>query len=126
MAQLSAANNVKSDKISISVNNATFASVFKEIEEKSGFHFFYDDNEIDVSRKVSLSIKKSDIHEVLNKLFEGSEIKYETEDRSIILSKQKIEFETELNAQQEQKNISGIVKDQQGVPLIGVNVIGDL
>ncbi len=123
ITQLYAKDYAQSKKISINVNDATFASIFKEIEEKSEFYFFYDDNEIDVSRKVSLSINKSDIHEILNILFDGSEIKYETEDRSIILSKQKIERETELNTQQEQKNISGIVKDQQGVPLIGVNVL---
>ena len=59
--QLSAESYVQSKKLTISKTSQSLMKIFNEIEENSEFHFFYDNDEIDVTRKVSISVYNSTI-----------------------------------------------------------------
>ena len=118
LTPLFAQGNVQSRKITMNKANTTLAVLFKEIEKKSDFQFFYDASEIDDSQKISISVLNSDIEEVLSIMFKNLEIKYEIANRNIILKKKDTPNKSDvLPTNQQQSLIKGRVLDLQGEPL---------
>ena len=95
-SQLNAGNNVHSRKLTINKTNASLATLFKEIERNSEFHFFYDENEIDDSQNTSVLVNNLDIEEVLSLMFKDLDIIYETINRSIILKKKETTYKNSV------------------------------
>ena len=114
------ANDAYSQKtrLSINVSNTELGTVLDKIENQSEFYFLYNEKLIDANRKVSIDAKDEKVEDVLNTLFEGTDIKYLILDRKIILSPDEIS-----PAQQSGKKITGNVKDSNGQPIPGVSVI---
>ena len=61
-------------RISLDADNQSVAQILKQIEQKSGFTFFYKDNAVDLNRKVSVSVKDEDVLSVLGKIFAGTPV----------------------------------------------------
>ena len=113
------ANDAYSQKTRLSINfsNTELATVLDKIENQSEFFFLYNEKLIDANRKVSINAKDEKVEEVLNTLFEGTDVKYLILDRKIILSPDEIS-----PAEQTGKKITGNVKDSNGQPIPGVSV----
>ncbi len=111
------ASNSYSQKtnISIEVTNQKLSQVIDEIEQKSEFYFVYNEKLIDLDRKITISANQQKIHQILNEIFDDSDVKYTIIDRKIILS-------PPGENKQENKTITGIVKDKTGATLPGVTV----
>ncbi|MDR0824979.1 MAG: SusC/RagA family TonB-linked outer membrane protein [Prevotella sp.] len=112
--------------LNLNVKNQTVENVLKQIESQSEFTFFYNTKQIDVNRKVSIAVSKKDIFVVLNEMFQGTNVAYSVLDKSIILTdKQNTKQVGEYQSVKQDggKTISGQIKDRQGEPLIGVNVV---
>ncbi|HLP72820.1 MAG TPA: TonB-dependent receptor [Bacteroidales bacterium] len=108
-------------KISLDMRNTPIESVLDKIEQESEFYFLYNQKLIDVQRKVDVIAEDKTIMDILNNIFDGTDVKYAVYDRQIILTD--IEAPGILNAQQ-QAQVSGEVTDAaSGQPLPGVNVI---
>lgn len=112
----------QSTTLSLNVNNKTVQEVLDEIEKQSEFHFFYNNKQVDTKRIVSIRSNKKNVFNVLEQLFNGTDISYKVLDKSIILSPNDI-LATAVVAQQSIKNISGKVTDNNGEPIIGANVV---
>ena len=85
--QLQAENIYSQDtKISLSMRNSTVEKVLQSIEEKSEYYFLYNNKLINVDRKVDVKVRNVAIYEVLDKLFDSQEVKYQVEGSQIILS----------------------------------------
>ncbi len=104
--------------LSISTSHKTVADVLDAIEQQSEFHFFYNNKLVDINKKVSLNVKEKDVFTILNQLFAGSDISYKVIDKDIILTV----AETK-KAAQDSRDISGVVTDYRGEPVIGANII---
>ncbi len=120
----------QSAKLTFALKNVALSDVFEEIENNSEFHFFYNSNEIDLSRKVTINASESKIDEILSSVFTGSDLSYEIFDRYIIIKANEVEnsFNNSISQQQnsvsqQQNTVSGIVKDKSGQPLPGVTVV---
>ncbi len=72
--------------ITLQVTNAPVSTVMKQIENQSGYTFFYNTKDIPLSRNVTLSIANENIRTTLDKLFQGTNVTYSIDDKSIILS----------------------------------------
>ena len=116
---LAQATNSYAQKATVSLNmqNQTVQSVLDEIENQSEFSFFFNTRHVDLNRRVSVDTDKSDIFKVLDNIFAGTNVRYSVVDKKIILS-----TETAV-LQQTKKTVTGIVKDQNGEPVIGANVV---
>jgi len=101
---------------SLKTKDATIAEIFEEIESKSEFIFFYHDNVLDVTKRVQLDIRNQPVDKILDKLFEGTNVTYSIEDRQITL------FTRQDFPQQATLKITGHISDENGEPLIGVNI----
>ncbi len=114
-------------KISLNMKNSSIEKILQTIEEKSEFYFLYNSKLIDVDRKTDIRVKEEAITSVLTRLFDPSNVEYEVKGAQIILypkEMKRIAPELVENVDQQQKRrVSGIVQDEQGEPIIGVNVM---
>ncbi|MDR1098044.1 MAG: TonB-dependent receptor plug domain-containing protein [Tannerella sp.] len=81
------------------------------IEQKTGYKIVYNTQEIDQGSLHSLSADNREITEVLNELFDNTDITYRITNKHISLFKKEV------------KTITGIVTDRFGEPVIGANVV---
>jgi len=104
-------------KISLEFSGTKLVEVLDEIEERSEFFFLYNEKLVDTDREVSVSFEHKRIDEILDKLFQDTDVVYTISDRKIILAPEY------LSKDLQQKTISGKVSDEDGQPLPGVTVL---
>ena len=103
--------------ISIDVHNQRVEDILKEIEEQSDFDFFFNNKHVDLNRRVSISVDRSNIFSVLKEVFAGTNVRYSVLDKKIILS-----VEVQSPQQEKKMIVSGIILDVQGEPVIGASI----
>lgn len=112
-------------KLSLNVQNQSIKEVLYLIENQSDFRFIYESGKVDLDRKVSIQVEEQTVEKVLQLLFANGNIDYEVTDSNLILinpaGKNHIIYTQEKN--QVKKRITGIVKDKNGEPIIGANVV---
>ena len=122
--QVSASVYSQSTKFSFDVKEKKVEEVLREIEDQSEFRFFYQREQIDVNRKVTLNVSGLTVEKILDQLFEGQNVTYEVKDNNLILLKSEIpDFENRKNDGTLQRSVSGTVTDESGQPLPGVTII---
>lgn len=109
-------------KLTLKFNKAVLEDVLNEIEDKSEFYFLYNQDLVNTRTTVNLNVKDQKIDEVLNVLFQETNISYTISDRQIVLTNSTNESKTKGNSGQ-QKPVSGRVTDTAGGPLPGVSVV---
>lgn len=103
--------------ITLQVTNAPVSTVMKQIENQSGYTFFYNTKDIPLSRNVTLSIANENIRTTLDKLFQGTNVTYSIDDKSIILS-------TRQQAQTPKTHeLVGRILDKKSQPVIGATIM---
>ena len=113
--------SAQAQKVSVSGSTSTVQKVMAQIESQTGYKFFYS-NKLNLSRAVSIKAKNANLHEVLNKLFSGTNVTYKIVDKTIVLS------EVENNVKQNSapaargRKVTGKVTDMLGEPIIGATV----
>jgi len=115
-------------KMTLDMNNVSVSKVIDEIESNSEFKFLFKTNSVDLNRKVSIQVKNVTIKNVLSILFDRTNTFYEIDNRKILLRKvksaedsgDKSEIDTDVDQQRE---VSGVVKDQNGQLLPGANIL---
>ena len=110
----------QSQKFSVEFQNVSIETALNGIEEQSGFSFFYTD-EVDLSRKISITIKDRKISEALDAIFSGTELVYKIIEKQIIIYNKTPE-KSEVKAQQGIR-VNGAVSDNFGELLPGVAVV---
>lgn len=118
--QISSALNTysQSTQLSFHIKNKSMKEIFSEIERNSEFIFIYEDV-LDLSKKVSVKANNENIHDILKKLFQSTDIEYIISDRQIALSKKSVSAQT---PNQQSIHITGTVIDNFNDPLAGVSV----
>jgi TonB-linked SusC/RagA family outer membrane protein len=107
-------------KFNFSVKNASIKEVMNKIEKESDYYFYYDSDEIIIKHKVSGKFENSSILEILDQIFENTNLSYRIIDNYIAIIPDVEKMQN--NAAQTQVVIKGYVRDHTGEPLPGVNV----
>ncbi len=110
-------------KIDINVSDISLEELFKEIQSKSEFIFFYKDDVM--HHKVSLKLKKATLPAILDKAFENTNLTYVIDNRQVVIKETmsvKANASTLKNEVQD-RTIKGTIVDDLGVPLAGATVI---
>ena len=101
----------------------TTGQVLSEIEDQTDYLFVYDVNEVNLDRNVNVRAENRPVSEVLDEVFEGTDVDYAMEGKNIMLMKRS-KKETPASAQQTSENtIQGVVTDANGEPIIGANIM---
>ncbi|MCL4637758.1 MAG: TonB-dependent receptor [Olivibacter sp.] len=116
-------------RISLSAKNETVKQIIRKIETKIQKSIAYNSSKLDVNRKMSLEVKNELVEKVLMKLLEGYKGSViEQDEHHIILligESPKLSLSASKRAKRGQSTIwvSGVVKDETGAPMAGVNVL---
>ena len=106
-------------KVTVVADNMSTGKVISEIEKQTDYLFVYNVNEVNLKRNVKVNAQNKSVAEVLNKVFEGTDIYYAMEGKNIMLMSKAKDGE----AAQQANKVTGIVKDANGEPVIGANVM---
>lgn len=109
--------------ISLNITKGTITEVFKAIEDQSEYKFFYNDNQINLNKRVDVNIHEESIEQVLNNVFRGTDITYKIVKNHVVLTNKTMKDTKLPSTNQNRKRLTGQVVGQEGEPLIGVNVV---
>lgn len=71
-----------------------------------------------MKRIVSVSANNNNIFKILDQIFAGTNVKYSVLEKKIILSTEIVQ-----GIQQGQNKVTGIVKDNAGIPIVGATIM---
>ncbi len=111
---ISASVYSQNKKFTFSNTNATIEQILDDVEKQSEFKFFFQREQINVDTKVDINIKDGKVENVLDKIFEDENVKYKVYDNNLII--------LVPASEQGKKEVTGIVSDQTGMSLPGVNI----
>lgn len=118
---LSASVYSQQTRLDVSLHNTSVRDVLKYIEDQTDFFFLYTNEDIRAERKVNVEVYKGSVEDILDKIFEGTDIGYKISDRQIVLIKK--DAGGNFPQPMQQKTISGKVTDSSNAPLPGVTVV---
>ena len=127
MVTATASTYSQQTKFNLKLTGVAVKEVFRDIEENSEFILLYNEKQLDVNRKVDVEVVDKTVESILNQIFEGTRNTYKIYDRQIVvLTNKTSESSSVLNVEsmaEQKKEISGMVKDNKGLPLPGVSVL---
>jgi TonB-linked SusC/RagA family outer membrane protein len=121
---LQASAGAYSQTVTLSEKNSSIKKVFREIEQQTGYTFFYTEDLFRKSKKVTLDLHHVPIEEALRECFEKQPFTYKIINTVIIVNtKTPLLPKTTPEFTEARINIHGHVTDEKGIPLAGVTVI---
>ncbi|WP_421918596.1 carboxypeptidase-like regulatory domain-containing protein [Marinifilum sp.] len=113
-----AATYVQNEKVTLKLKEQTVEEVFEAISKQTDYKFFYNHNQLDLNRKLSVNVADEPVKEVLEQVLIGTNCEYQLYEKQIIITDKK-----STPKEQQQKSINGKVTDKNGVALPGVSVL---
>ena len=106
-------------KVTVVAGNVSTEKVIHEIEKQTNYLFVYNVNQVDLNRSVKAEFENQTVSDVLDQVFEDTNIYYAVEGSNIMLMSRSSEGQ---KAAQQQNRITGVVLDEFGESIIGANV----
>lgn len=113
---------LQSVKITVNHKNAPISKVLDDIERQTGYSILVRNNDINIKQKVTVNASGS-LNAVLADVFEGMDVKYDVENKTISIYKAKTPSAIATVVSQEKKTVTGVIVDENGEPVIGANII---
>ena len=106
-------------KISVQATNESIEQVLDKISKLADIRFFYNYSVLDFSRKITVNIKDTELHDALSKVLQGEKVEIEYQpNRTVVLRPQRVPDGISAI------NISGkIIDADTKEPLIGASVV---
>ena len=120
---ISASTYAQGYKLSMNKQNSSIIEILKDIENNSEFTFFFNDNKVNVNKKASINVKDATLDEALAQVLKNTDYGYQIIDRQVLIKTAPSPVSSVPGIQQNQKAIAGIIKDVNGEPIIGANVV---
>ena len=120
---ISASTYAQGYKLSMNKQNSSIIEILKDIEKNSEFTFFFNDNKVNVNKKASINVKDATLDEALAQVLKNTDYGYQIIDRQVLIKTAPSPVSSVPGIQQNQKAIAGIIKDVNGEPIIGANVV---
>lgn len=122
LMSVSAAGFSQATKINLRVDNASMTDFFSKVEEVSDYYFFFKNDAVNISKRVSLDVKNQTIEKILDEVLSGTDLKYRIIDHYIVISNGQENDENSSLQQALKFDIKGSVKSTNGEGIPGVTV----
>ena len=103
--------------INLQLDNVSKQSVLEKIQKDYGYSFSISTSDVDISKKISISVRNARIEDVLQQVFAGDDVTCRIDGKIISVTKK------ESDAPGKPVTVSGTVLDADGLPIVGVAVI---
>lgn len=114
-------------KISLQMEEVTISQVFDKIESITEFKFIFRTKDVNLNRKVSVNVEKEDVSKLLESLFPDGKHFFEIRNRKILITiktnNPPPHSVVEPTEKKIQYTVTGTVKDPNGLPLPGANIL---
>ncbi|MEO5599603.1 MAG: TonB-dependent receptor [Cyclobacteriaceae bacterium] len=122
-------------KISLVKESASIKQILKEVERQTEFRFFYNHQQVDVNKSISVNLREVTINQALKEIFKSTSIAYKVSGNQILLFKGGLTLAEpnseglptnaidEVKAPIAEFSVSGTVTDEKSEVLPGVNII---
>lgn len=128
------ANGFSQDqRISLDYDQIKLGILLTEIEENTNTNFLYNVKDVDLEKEVSLHETDTSLEEILEILMKDMKLDYKIEKDQIVLFRKHKEDRPEntkgesstssTNLDHQQQTVTGMVLDENGMPLPGVNIV---
>ncbi|NEW80831.1 MAG: TonB-dependent receptor [Mariniphaga sp.] len=130
--QVSAGTNVtysQSVKMNLHLDKADLELVIWTMKKQSQFNFFYSTDEVRSVKGLDVEMKDVTAEDVLDFCLSGTDLTYEVVHKAIIIKKVEVLDPLALSGlpttgtAEQKKELSGIVRDEKGVPIPGATVL---
>jgi TonB-linked SusC/RagA family outer membrane protein len=113
-----------SQQISLNFKNTPLREVMQAVRKQTGYSYMVSTENLKLAKPVTVNIKSTSIEETLHAIFVDQPITYKVEGKVIMIRERVVEKETDTKlVQKQQRDIGGIITDEQGNPLPGATVI---
>lgn len=102
-------------KFSISSENITIREAFKEIEKQSFFSFLYNDDYLDLNKRISLNVKEKKLNEILDIIFANTDLSYKILDNNLVVLAPKKNLFVRVTG--------NVISSSDSMPIPGVTVL---
>ncbi len=112
----------KSQSLTLHEHNRTIRQILRTVEKDSNYKFFYSEDLKDLSKRITIEVKETELSKLLDRIFADTDISWQIQDgKTIVLStKKSTKKETKKSA-----TVVGQIKDEDGEPVAGAGVIVD-
>lgn len=115
--------SAQSRGISITAHNIVLSEVLKSISSQSDYKFVYNNNVVDVSKRITAQVSDADIESVLKAVLQGTDITYTIIDKQIALSIEAKSVEDRADTLEVgSRSVHGRVFDGNGEALPGATI----
>ena len=112
--------SLQAQDITLKVSGTTIREVIEKLQKDYGYSFSINSSEVDVNKKVSISVSDADIRTVLDKVFAGTPVTFKIDGKLISVT----EASVQQNVRRDKvAQISGSVVDEFGEPVPGAAVL---
>jgi len=116
-------NDLAAQTVTAKFNNVTLNEVIWELQKQTDFTFIYSTADIQKVKVNSVNVENAIITDILDRCMENSELTYTVHGGVIAIKKaEKVSTPTPA-VQQAKEKITGMVVDDSGEPLLGVNIV---
>ncbi len=105
--------------VTVNITNQPLSVLVSAIKQQTTYSFFFDSDEVDLSRKVSVSARDTKVKDVLRQVLTPQGLEARMSGNHILILKQ----EREKRTTRQQRVVLGVVKDALGDPIVGATVV---
>lgn len=113
----------QSSKMDVKAVNSTLQELFLKIEDNSDYRFFYNNEDVDVSQRISVNVKNKTIGDILTEAFDDLPYSFKEVSNSLILIENTGKRSKIVTPSEQQNRVTGKVTDRSGEPLPGLTVV---
>lgn len=116
---------LQSTCFTLNLTNVSLETLFKTLEKKSDYVFFFKEDVLRKNEKVTVKAQNESIVSILNRILPPKQLTYTVKGRQVIIVRQPQKEEKKLTAPvvvEKDYDVKGTIVDVNGQPLPGVNI----
>ena len=115
---------LQSTNVTLNLTNVSLETLFKTLERKSNYVFFFKENVLQENEKVTVKAQYESVVSILNRILPPRQLTYTVKGRQVIIVRlpRKEERKSETPVEFKEYTVKGTVIDATGQPLPGVNI----
>lgn len=113
---------ISTAQITLSERKTPLLAVIKSLKKQSGYHFFYNDQNLKEARPVTVSLKNVSLEEALKACMEGQELTFKIEEKMVVIKPKPKSLLDKVIGKFLLLDVKGVVRDEKGEALAGATV----
>ena len=104
-------------QVSLNIKNVTLEQGLKSLQTASGCYILYNVQDVRNIKNLTVSVQDASVEKVLSLMLQNTSLLYTVNNETILITRKG------EAAPQQVRTVAGMVRDEQGAPLIGVTVV---